>query len=943
MKKRVFAVLLAALCMLSGSLAVYANTTGQEAPIITDVYTDDFYIDSDTFTIMLNVENVKDLRNHLTLTVKEEGTNRIVAEQIGMFYEHQGLICAMKVVGTVEQDVPYPVEFSYTGSYDVQYPSYRVMVMPSSEPAIMGIELLGEQSNSFKLTLRNVNEEEGYALFYQDEYGEYTIKKTAVVEAGGVLEVTFGEDIFYSSYNSIYLCDYDAEYPYSYYDIVSLREFIQDGGAGNISNEGVNCDTHLGVDATEVWFNMYEKGFAYQSYTAEDVAKVNVYLFDMTDGKIVGTLGSKSFREEYATIEGAVNVTGTLDAAHQYIMVFNDGYSIRTSDQLVIVTEKKIADVYVTANPKGSFGNTLPVGTQTVYVSMNCYNFTYQEYIETQMQLLDQSGNLLGTGAYQTNDGLFVINLAQPLDAGAYKLNMTSPHASRTVNITVKNSGEVSVYRWQYMNEPIVYDGKTYFVISGGHLNYDPAEMTYQVEMLDGSVVPAAFNRVLYSNENETRYVVTADQVLTGIDFETPATLCLYQNGEEFILGDSNLSIQYLHLMDGPFLYEGYYETEDLFTFYGEGISSSVDYDIVAMDDILEAYQKVSNVSVIDGSLVVSKEDMAVIHTKCGLTSDGYGDEPKEFYFEADGEYFAQIYGERLGTLMVKDVFRFQKAATNRAYEVLNLPYLTYAQYRVAASEDALSTMPFQNIDTGILYSLDATREGEQTVYAQFKTADGTVSRVQTTSIVIDLTAPVLGIISDMEQEYVVGSDGILRIPMDYEAEEEGMIYFNLYDRNGDLIGYPAENMVELYMPSTMAFFWADEADYESAAKLGVVMTDKAGNKSTEQFFTITVRSESTPSIATPEIIDLSSRYGATANEVYVDIDFENMPTGSYLYIVGYDTNGRLVDTFLMEEGTVMQEAPMLSGAGITRVKAFAWDGLTAMRPVCQEMSCAVQ
>lgn len=475
MKKRVFAGLLAFVFAFSMFTTVFANenvTTDNENaqefivpilrekedasqnkislmdvddenPRITYAYTEDFYADSDTFEIELQVENMKDTRQNLILTVLDEDYNH-VAKQVGVYYHQNSLVYQMELVADIDESSEYFIRFTYNGKYSLNLDIYSSYIYPITDVRIKDIEVIDANSNSFRISLANATEGETYVLFYGQSWDYGEVKREATVTSDKSLYVEFGDVIPFERWNYIWICEEGTgEFDrWNYLDCAELYSFGVEDQEEDYRNDGISCEEYIPENATYVWFGMWSKDVTNQRYDASDLDNANVYLFDTTTGKTVGTMTDVEYLEEYGEIDGNIKITKTLDETHEYIMVFNDGYSIRIYDDFTVTSEKMLININAYDEDKNHL-QVIPTGMDTFYV--NVYSINISDPKNVKVELIDEMGETIAKGTYKSSLSRHKITVSDGIAEGKYTLKATYGDFVCTKSIEV-SAGSTSAW-----------------------------------------------------------------------------------------------------------------------------------------------------------------------------------------------------------------------------------------------------------------------------------------------------------------------------------------------------------------------------------------------------------------------------------------------------------------------------------------------------------------
>ncbi len=910
----------------------YASLMNETAgPVVTYARVDNFFADCETFHVEVDIMNLKDTRNKLSLEIVDQN-NKVVAQSTDAFYYYERLVYTMELLSTVNEESSYSLQFSYDGKYEITYNLESVVVAPVFGAAIKNIEVVDRENNAFKLYLANASVGETYTLFYDED----DVSRTATVQSGKVLSVEFGTQTEFNIFNRIYLCEEGATSKWDYISRVTLYDFSvnqDEEENGDISNDGLNCTDIIEASSTNMWFNLYQKGFNYLEYDASDLDNIDAYMYDVTAGEKVGTLSSKEFRENYGEIEGNIAINKDLNETHKYVIVCDDGYSLRVSHEITVTSEKILEGVYVSDLNDNSYGTTLPSGITKFYAFVGQMNLTSTEYKKIETGLYDMSGNLIKAGKYNTSTGRFIFTLTSKLAAGTYTIKATFEDVTCETRIEVIGEGNGAC--WQVAHDAYMYDGKVYVFAGMENTTYDPADLNYKLELSDGSLIDAEFGRLLYTENNRYSYFTVVVNEITDVMYETQYAYLRMYDGDAYIVSQyaNNSKIWYIEQPNAPFVYNQCYETATDITFFTEGFGTTGTYTLSAIDDLTGKSVTAKAASASKNSVTFKKSALKSVHTYCGLLRN-YNMASKEFFIERDGEFAARITSYSLGSFILNTEFGFQKTFTDKTYDILNLPYQDYAYYKLADSEDGLSSVSYKKIETGLLYDFGDV-QGIQTVYAKFKTSDGQISDVKTATITRDTVAPVFSFTEAPASVYRINSNSEIEISIHYSSDEDGEVYCLFYDQNNNLIGYESSREIEAgedYL--TSVYFWAEDANYTDAAKLVIYVTDKAGNKTEEYTFDVTVE----PYVPTPLIFGVYDEYYDEA-DLRIGVEFECITEENAFYIAAYDEYDRFTGLYPVNfsyDGYGYAWVPY-TGNRIT-VKAIAMEDAVSLKPMCESM-----
>ena len=827
--------------LADNDISLFTESTN---PVVTYISTGNFYADEEVFNITVDIENAKDVRSKLKISVVDD-EDVTVATQQNVFYQNSysdeaaSLNYTMKRTKAISEDKSYFVKFVYTGKYEIGYDVYSAEINPITDVEIKSIELIDVIDNSFRIVLANAKAGEQYILRYESYPDD--IEKTCTVSSDLSVVVSFGGT--FSSYGDIYLYypDYTSEWDYidrtDLYDF-DMYEYYED------SYNGVGCDDYISTADDTVWIYLWEKGFGYQSYKTSDLSKFSAYMMDVTTGETIGQLQDKDYYEYgdgYCQLDGNIKLAKKLDESHKYIIVCNDGYTLRIHDDFIVTSDKKITNSYYYVNltdETNTQPENMPSGIKTFYAFVSSINISDRNNIK--VELVDSTGKTIATGSYDKNNR-YLMTASSEIKAGEYTLK--AKYGDLLYTDKLKFSDGMSGAAYQLVQNVVVYNGKAYLLARLESKTLDPKKMNFEVEIDDGRVFEAEYHRSLYSNNDNHYFIVTIDDALTNVDYSNKGFLKMYSDSTYIVpeyVGNMDFTVR--NRTSSPFMYDTIKFTETGVEIFVEGVNSETGtYTLSAIDDETEL-SKTINLTKKTGeqTLVASKTDLDKITVKYPIMM-GYGVTNKEYYIEKDNELFGSLYSSEIGKSVLDSTYGFLKTYTNNQYEVLNLPYTEYSSYRVATSEKELSSKSYQTIDVGLLHKLSNTN-GVQKVYAQFKTSAGKESAVISASIMFDNIAPALEITTDVKTSYVLDEYDEFEIEIGVNATEGGNIHFNFYDENNNQIGYDQTRNITEGSDIINSTFWSDDYNnYEDAKKLIIYMTDNAGNKSTEYSFPISV------------------------------------------------------------------------------------------------------
>lgn len=796
--------------------------TSEETVYISEIYSQDFFLDSKTIEITLEGDLV-DFRQKLTLSVKDEN-GTLIAKQTGVYYKDWALVYQMQVVGNIEAYTDYFIELNYTGKYTIEAPDSEAQ-WADDWYAIKDIEVMDYNSNALKVYMANVEVGEEFTVFYEDNYEGTLAKQDVKILADKSFEVSFGIDVYFDINNTIYICEKGTtEENYNNWDYVmcsrQLYDFIETDG-GEILNEGVYCEEVLAVNATEAYFGLYQKGFGYATYSESEKSKIDVYLFDATTGTKVSTLSEIDFITQYGEFEGYVRINSALNKNHKYMMVFKDGYSMRTLDVEVISDAKIVVGNIYDSN--GEYLQSLPANTTKFYANIESYNISDRNNIS--VKLINESGQVVAT-SQGLEGSSYSMTVTKTLTAGEYTLKATYGNlvSTRAVNVIAGSSAAV----WQDAGRAVYNGDTTYIECSIESENLNPANLTYKLEYENGTEKALTFHRNLFTSGEEKYFVVKINE-----EIDDGAFLRMY-NGSELVVPsyEWNMNVSYIAYCYAPFIYHAINKTGSDVEIFTEGFTSAQTVTLCAYDDVSKTGKAVNSYSNTATSAKFRKSDLNAINTLCYYETN-YGNSDKEFNVEVGGEWADCIYigaSDGIGNFKLDDSFSFQRAATNKNYEVLNLPKSKYAYYKLASSEAALASASYKAIEEGVLYNLGAN-QGKVTVYAKFKTSGGVESAVRKVSIFVDSVVPEAEIIN-INTKLKLNEYGEISVPVEFSVNEKANIRYMLYDADGnELIGYIPYQTVNQNETETQIWFWNEGYDYSKAAKLVLWFEDMAGNK----------------------------------------------------------------------------------------------------------------
>ncbi len=900
-------------------------------PVVRNVRSDDFYAETSDFNIKIGIKNMLDTRSKLKIAVVDED-DVVLAQQKGVYYQQNELVYQMKIEKEVDVNKNYFVQFSYTGKYELEYDIYDATITPITKIVIKDAEVIDRKTNTFKLNLINATAGNGYTLIYKRSYNddESPVIKDVTVADDKSIFVEFGDNIPFSASNYIYIYPLgETGLYYNYIDYTYVGAFYD--GEKTVSNDGVSCDKYISSSATDIWFNLYQKGYG-GSYNESDVKNINVYMMDVTNGEMFGTMEDVEFRN--GNVFGTLSFDKKLDKTHKYMMVFKDGYSIRVDDELEIISEAKIDGMWchVSEDGQGSV-NVLPSNINKFWVYISAYNIIDGNNIN--VELISDAGKIVAVSTY--DDGRYLMTATEKLTDGKYVLKATYNNVVYSRTINVRGDNEVC---FQLGRDVTVYNGKTYIGVTLETENLDPAKLSYKLVLSSGEEITPMYyrslfeeDRSMYGEDSYKNFVLIIDKELTGVDHQHRATLKIY-DGSNYIAPDydNNMSIYSIDRATQPFLYDKVRQADTEMEFFIEGLSKPGSFNLCAYDELTNTGIEISSVNSSQTSAVFSKEDFKKINQKRSFYDDLYFYTSTMLCIECDGEYVNFCWSSSdMMNYIFEDMFGFQKRYTNRMYEVLNLPYKSYDYYKLAASESELSAKSYQKIDEGLIYKLD-NKQAEQTVYAQFKTSDGVESKVREASIVLDTEAPVWDIISDIPTVFVIDENERLIVSIDVDSNEDGQICFNFYDADNNKIGYERTVSNSSGISDTSITFWANEYNYENATRLGIYMVDKAGNKSEEFSYDVSVRRKYTNYTSGETYLKINNETGAIV---------EAKSTGTNIYIPT-EINGVTVTAIEKYAFVDNGEALRISiPESITSISEFAFDDIDEFTLLVKENSTA--
>lgn len=794
------------------------------------VMSDDFFIDSKIFNVSVGISDIKDCRTKLKLSVTDE-CGAVIAAQQDVYYEDYSscLNYVMQVSGAIDDSSVYKFKFEYSGNYNLQYDS-DFCILPISTVSVKSIKLVDVPSNTLKLEFANVLPNQQYTLFCRfdedDSMQSYDVTigqdNSATVEFGGT----------YSINNTLYVCDYGATSSLDCYQEVYLFKFDNLPYADQLNaTEGVYTDNIYEHNSSyDIWFQLYNKAYAAIPYTKEDLDKVSVYLYDVTTGRIV-TNGMNDLTFDSGLIEGYVTPCENLLETHQYVMVFNDDSSTRIVDDFV-VTSKKIIEFGSIYTINNKYAATLPSGETGFYAYFTSYNIDDPENIE--YEIFDDNGTKVDVAINKVSPYKIKFTADKPFETGDYTIKATYNDIVTIGGFKVVEKSEKRIRQVVY--DTVIYNGKTYILAGFNSNDYNPSKLTYKVVKPDGTVYNAKFQRLLTGDNYDKMFVLTVDEELNNIYSSNNVFLKMY-DGNKYLTPQyrNNTKIYYTNEVEQPFIYEYFDINDNGITIFYEGFSSAPTIEITTYDEATGKNVTITPKSATKTSAKFNAADFKAITTYHYIGSNY---DTKLLYVDVNGDFSTTLYAyvdQGLFNSKPIDTFSFQNVYSKGYYAAVNLPYQTYDYYKIASTPKALADASYNEIEPGIFTKLSQTDE-PQYLYAMFKTADGKESEIMKTLITVDAVKPTLEVTSDIPESFVVDRRNCVEFDITVNASEDGEFHYYLYNKFGERINAFITNSLTTGENTINMYINIDE-DAKNIEKIGVYMTDRAGNKSDEHIF----------------------------------------------------------------------------------------------------------
>jgi len=804
--------------------------------IVYNVYTDGLFESGMESEIVVSFDSdILDAKDKLKLSIVDN-TGKTVATQAGCYfnydeYDMYSLIYKLQTVsGTaLSYENEYQVKLSYTGSYSFDCVADYLDVYPMLNTAIIRIDALDIANSVFLVKAVNIDENETYYMTYN---GGNPVKVNA---ANGSFVVDFDEYNGALSVNNSVYCNFTMYTEDEYGDQENFSSYDQEyygdsyGVYQDENYNGVGFPEKIGASAKFFYAYADWKDDG-SDYTASDSAVATLY---NSNGEVVGsgTLNPyyNDYDEGYYFLDGEITVTKALDADCKYYLVTDDGYSIRVNT--VFTTSEPICGFAgIQEGNENSYSHLMPTEGTVEGRIYDVYNMP--DLSKLSVKIVEWNSDvvvydLVPGSVKQEDEDIITFSLSRKTEVSTEKEYLMYVYYNgkeiTSVDMRWNGGSDVGGIYFNIM-DCIQTETATYMVAQSDIKSFNPKNVTFQLENTEGTVKSVAYQREMWSNDTFRHYILKVNEslalspyqwTLTVSDASGELTSCDYIN--------SQFSFE-------PFIYGNTVTIEGYVNIFGEGLSNSASYAIYFTDENTgeEVKLPVTKVSG-EGTLKVASN----------ATSKYCISEYAPIFLTADGQpiYILEAWYFQTGASTNKTAFYPTYNGQNHKIAVLNLPSSEYTHYKLADSEAGLASASYKAITNAALYMLKGD-SGEQTIYAQFKDANGNESAVRMAAINVDATKPVITDLTNVPEQFLAKEDywGDLQITITFTvtAGEAGELNYYFVDENGERVSSiysysVGQGVNNVYRTATL---W-DEENLK-AKKLVVYMVDDAGNKSDE-------------------------------------------------------------------------------------------------------------
>ena len=465
-------------------------------------------LSEDTAQLIVRLNEFYDAKYKLCAELVDRNDN-VVATQTGCEYDFESrwncqLIYDLEYIPGFELNVSenYFVKFTYSGDFNFVNETGRVGFMVNDDPYLRSGEMIDADAGNFKLHVANFNPDYTYYV------GIDGVRYEPTDISDGYLYVTAENlDNYPYDYIPVSLYAHNGSFE-RYCGEIEIPFIVYGSDAYDEHYNGLYIEKAIGLDTRALFFDIYNKENG-AVYTAQEAANIKIHMLDTVTGANVGNATVQHYPSDNF-VEAKINITTTPVNNRAYLVIVDDGYTIRT------------VTIYATNSPGfrfcavddgyGSY-SSYDIPDRQNYTGMIFDSYNISDISKLDISITDYDGNTVVA-----------------LDKGSLRYRNNVTWANNVINFTMTRKIRVD-YDSEYLFT-VNYNGET---ISVNECYFYPLYGSSSSYYIDGYITDsfatetntyivfgrrvegfneASLKYALYSRANGQKYFGTVERVI---------------------------------------------------------------------------------------------------------------------------------------------------------------------------------------------------------------------------------------------------------------------------------------------------------------------------------------------------------------------------------------------------------------------------------------------